>query len=1110
VRLSVTIFWRSTVFAIGLSVVTTYPMAGRQSTDIPDTPQRRWEFFYQQRAYPFPRIPAGAYHAARREAARVWVSAPPPVAGSQWQQIGPERIPIAGQSTGRLSAIAVDPSNSNVIYVGGAQGGVWKTLDGGGSWTPLTDDQCSLAMGSIAIDPVNPGIVYAGTGEQHFSGDSYYGCGVLRSADGGSTWTTLGSSIFQTSTGGASIARVMVDPTTAGSVTTTTVMVASDFGLYRSTNSGSTWTQVLGGTVTDLVMDPVAPSVYYAAALGAGVFRSTNGGVTWDAVSTGLPTTSVGRINLGLAPSNPSTIFASIHNSSTSGLLGIYKTVNSGDFWSALPATAASCSTQCWYDMTLAVHPEGADTVFFGGVHLYKSIDGGNTFTVVTNGIHVDQHILVFDPNDPGVLYAGNDGGVYRTLDGGASWTSLNTNLSLTQFYAGVSLHPTDPLEVLGGTQDNGTVLHTGSPDWGFVLGGDGGYTAIDFENPVTRYAETQWSPGGGFSGPRRSDGSAFNLKVNGINTSDPGLFIPPLVMDPSDPHTLYFGTFRVYRTRNRGENWSVISPNFVSGRVSAIAAADTNVVYAGSSTGEMVATFNGGALWDAISSGLPNRYLSDIAVDRSNPQTAYAAFSGFLTNHVFRTLNGGVSWQSIDGNLPDIPVNAILLDPGNSNRLFLGTDIGVYVSSDGGVSWAPFNQSLPNVAVFDLTYRPETGVLVAATHGRGMFRLQMATPVYLEITPLVHADTAFDGSSTPIPDSATVVVGGTGGSTVAWTATHGSAPWLSLTSSSGFGIGTLTWTRDPVGLAIGSYVDTITVSAPGALGSPVLLIDSLVVMQFVNLAVSPSSRSDSVVAGSVEPIADSAAVEITGTDPLSVIWTATHGAASWTTLNTNGGTGSGPLRWTRNPSGLAPGVYVDTITVTSSGAIGSPARVIDSLTVLAPLAVELSLSAGSDSAFFADTDVHLDSVTVIPTGVGSESAAWTAIGGGAWLSVTTTSGVGQGVLGWQVDPRGLTAGTYVDTIVVAIDGASTQPAMFIHTLRVMEVPITVEAAVAAFLAASGVTPAQEAYLDSRGNDDGVLNLGDLLALLDRLDAAGVTVSIPTGAPDSAATQRRP
>jgi len=195
---------------------------------------------------------------------------------------------------------------------------------------------------------------------------------------------------------------------------------------------------------------------------------------------------------------------------------------------------------------------------------------------------------------------------------------------------------------------------------------------------------------------------------------------------------------------------------------------------------------------------------------------------------------------------------------------------------------------------------------------------------------------------------------------------------------------------------------------------------------------------------------------------------------------------------------------------VTSSGAIGSPARVIDSLTVLAPLAVELSLSAGSDSAFFADTDVHLDSVTVIPTGVGSESAAWTAIGGGAWLSVTTTSGVGQGVLGWQVDPRGLTAGTYVDTIVVAIDGASTQPAMFIHTLRVMEVPITVEAAVAAFLAASGVTPAQEAYLDSRGNDDGVLNLGDLLALLDRLDAAGVTVSIPTGAPFSAATQRRP
>ena len=197
-----------------------------------ENPRRRWEYFYQQRAFPFDRIPAGALQAAREELRRPdLLRSPPPVAGNSWTPIGPEGIPISITSIGRLTAIAVHPTNSNTIYIGGAQGGVWKTTDGGSSWTPLTDNECSLAMGAIAIDPIDPEIIYAGTGEQHFSSDSYYGCGILRSTNGGASWTNLGASVFQTPTGGAQISRILIDATTAGTPSTTTIFVASDFGL---------------------------------------------------------------------------------------------------------------------------------------------------------------------------------------------------------------------------------------------------------------------------------------------------------------------------------------------------------------------------------------------------------------------------------------------------------------------------------------------------------------------------------------------------------------------------------------------------------------------------------------------------------------------------------------------------------------------------------------------------------------------------------------------------------------------------------------------------------------------------------------------------------------
>lgn len=738
------------------------PEATAQPGPPTDRHLQQWQWFYFQRAYPFDRIPAGARQRAREQLAaalRLGLMPQAAISGTQWVSIGPAPIgepefPWANAS-GRVSAIAIHPTDPNIVYIGAAQGGVWKSTDAGASWTPLTDEQCSLAMGALAIDPVNPNIIYAGTGEQHFSGDSYYGCGVLRSIDGGLTWVQLGASVFDldSANGGARISRILIDPVTAGSAHNTTIYVASDLGLYRSTDSGAHFLRVLGpfsdfySPVTDLVMDPTNPRILYGGAAfptsggwaTTGIFKSNDGGTTWVQLTSGLPATGVFRINLAIASSAPQVLYASL--ALTSGGLGIFKTTDGGATWAQLPLSGSvTPNCQCGYDMVLIVDPSNSDTVYFGGVWLYKSLDGGSTWQHITFGdiyIHVDQHALTFD--SLGRLYVGNDGGLYRTGDGGAHGENLNTNLAITQFYPGISLHPTNSSIAFGGTQDNAVLKKSpGSLLWHRVWGGDGGFTAIDFANPNTVYAEAQWTSGGSFIARSDSGGdsfSSFSVKQNGINLTDPAAFIPPLVMDPSDSQTLIFGTNRVYRTTDRAENWSAISPALSFGWFSALAIAPTSsaTIYAGTITGDVWVTTNTGAIWTKISAGLPLRYVTDLAIDPSNPAIAYATISGFFTGHVFLTTNGGGTWQDISGNLPDIPVNAIVIDPVTILRtLYIGTDLGVFRSVNGGVSWERFSAGLPNVAVFDLALNPQTGLLVAATHGRSMFAQGVMLPLSL------------------------------------------------------------------------------------------------------------------------------------------------------------------------------------------------------------------------------------------------------------------------------------------------------------------------------------------------------------------------------------------
>lgn len=725
----------------------------------------RLEYFYRRRAFPYDRIPTGALQRAEGALRARWPAA---VRGrgfvhasgaGGWVSLGPRPI-FSGPAavSGRVTAVAVHPANPSILYLGAAQGGVWRSGDGGATWAPRTDDQCSLAIGALAIDPVDPDIVYAGTGEANLSADSYYGCGVLRSIDGGVTWAQLGAAVFDTPAGGAYIAAIVVDRATAGSAGASVVIVASNSGVWRSTDSGQSWTRVQTGYASALVQDPVTTTLWYTAITFTngirGIYRSGDNGVTWTPATAGFPATDIGRIALAIAPSAPGTLYAAVQDDfdgfgSDGSLLGIFKTTDGALTWNQLTAANASCATQCWYDIVLAVNPADARQLLFGGVALYASTDGGATFVNAGGTIHVDQHALVFA--DAATIYAGNDGGVYRGTLPGPAWESLNNDLALTQFYAGLSLQPGAGPGILGGTQDNGTLEYTGGPSWGEVLGGDGGYTATDGQAPGVVYGETQWVASSGFSGPRRREaaGGQFVLKTSGINIAERGNFIAPLVMDPGDPRVLYFGASTLYRTGNRGELWSPISPPAANGgQVDAIGpASDGLTIYLASSdtaTIDLQVTANLGASWQAATSGLPNRIVTDIQVDPTDPRTAYLVVSGFGTGHVFRTSDGGGAWQDISGGLPDVPGNSILWIP-SRGELYAGTDLGVFVSGDQGVSWAPFIDGLPNVAIFDLVYNIASNTIVAGTHGRGAFGYTLPS------SGVLRGDVSLDGQVTAV-----------------------------------------------------------------------------------------------------------------------------------------------------------------------------------------------------------------------------------------------------------------------------------------------------------------------------------------------------------------------
>ena len=705
--------------------------------------EAREEYFWSQRSYPSRVRPYEAMQRARVAASQMSsasraFSALPAFAGG-WRPLGPLGFFGADNGyfnsgpqmdAGRVTGIAPSASGGPLV-IATASGGVWKSTFG--VWSPLTDAQCALTTGAVSRDPQDENVIYAGTGEYNANSA---GCGVLRSTDGGASWTQLGASTFRFATGGSvSFSRIIVDRPAGGAFGATVLVAATNVAVYRSGDAGASWTNVLAGATASLVQHPTKAGVLFAGNSDAsnagrrGLYRSANNGVSWTALAP-LPVTDgtlIGRIELAVSPAAPDRIYALVANRSNARLLGLFVWDDAASAWTTLAAggvytgdSRGDFGAQGGYDLAIAVDPRDANRVFVAGIRAYRSADGGATFRPMAMEIHCDWHNIVFDPRNPDIMYAGTDGGVFVSADAGDTWTSRNAGLAITQYYPGIAASP-DGSKVMGGSQDNGTHVYSGSPVWNGFTGGDGGYTVINHANPSIIYGEAQWSSNGPYI--IRKDATSSSFRVTGIDKADRGAFIPPLIIDPVTPTTLYFGTHRLYRTTDEGRNWTAISADLTKGsgtiRTIAVARSDPLTIYTGASDGNVQVSRDGGVTFTAVVSGLPVRTATRIVVDPSDATHALVTFSGFGTGHVFETTNAGASWRDIGTGLIDAPANAAVIIPGFG--YMVGTDVGVYLSTDGGTTWQPGPPGLPNVIVQDLIYLPAAKQVIAGTYGRGI-----------------------------------------------------------------------------------------------------------------------------------------------------------------------------------------------------------------------------------------------------------------------------------------------------------------------------------------------------------------------------------------------------
>ncbi|WP_125781585.1 rhombosortase-dependent cadherin domain-containing protein [Pseudoalteromonas rubra] len=705
----------------------------------------------------------------------------------QWEELGP------GNIGGRTRALIIHPTDHDTMYTAGVAGGVWKTTDAGKSWQPMSDLATNLAVTTLTFAPNDPNTIYAGTGEGFFNADALRGDGIFKSTDGGVSWeqleATSGNELFHYTN---KIVFSKNDPATLYAATRGGVQRSKDLGASWETVFVA---EGASAGCTDLTLVDGGDKDVLVTACGSfdtgGIHRSADSGDNWDPV---LVVPKQGRSTIAVAPSDNNIMYALLANIDDHGMEAVYKSEDMGLTWNAtvtrdsaddyskllLSNTVFGLFPQCgygpepqfynqgWYDNIIAVDPVNPDVVWTGGIDTFRSDDGGKTFVPTSIWwfsmdhelyAHADQHTIVFHPAYDGVnnttMFVGNDGGIQRTdnamgerLDlaqvcgasndptGKVNWQTLNNGYAVTQFYHGTVMP--DGTAYFGGTQDNGTLLGEdgGFNEWREITGGDGGWTAVDPTNPNVLFTEYT-----NLSIQKSTDGGeTFADAFNGI-TGDGFPFITRFEMAPSNPQVLWIGGNQLWRTTDQAENWVAGSPVLDSAVYAiGIAPQDENIVAAGTREGYIYINYAAGEAnaeqpWHSFKIGKEDERatISAIAFDPTDAQIAYATVSTFDQAHVWKTTDGGKSWMPIDKNIPNVPATSVAVDPNNAQRVIIGTDLGVFISTDGGENWFADGSGLANTNVAKVTFHGNE--VFAFTHGRSAYKVASATDQHYEIT---------------------------------------------------------------------------------------------------------------------------------------------------------------------------------------------------------------------------------------------------------------------------------------------------------------------------------------------------------------------------------------
>lgn len=711
---------------------------------------KRWEWHMEPRVYPSGDITLPStkqpefqkyldsdfYHA--RNAASINST-------GNWMPLGPTGTVTNGDWAGaaRVNFIRFDPVNNNILWTVSPLGGLWRSTNGGLTWVTGNTDQLPLiGCSDIAIDPLNTQVMYLATGDANGTGSqlTISSTGILRSTDGGITWgnNTLN---WQVSWGRV-IYKLLINP-----MHPDTVFAATSIGLLRTIDGGDNWVSMQVGLFTDIEFKPGNPTIVYACSgvnSNGTFYKSTDGGGSFVPISSGLPLpANVARLEIGVTPADSNYVYVVGVKKSTYDFYGFYRSVDGGDNFILRANTPNILSglpkSQAWYNLSMAVSPIRRDTILVGATNIYRSLDGGLTWTKHSseNGgfipyVHPDHHALEFLPGTDAVYFSGNDGGIFKTTDYGTTWNTFNEGLQIAQIYK-LGTNPVDPYTILTGHQDMGTqTLYGGSWHIFTPNTGDGMECIYGYTQDSIRYLES-------YEGriiQTYNNYPLYNVvcSTNTTGVHAKGNWITPVVMNPLNENTLLVGKAQVWRTVDAGVSFTQIGDVSAGGAnlvALAYAPSDSNFMYAAKSNRLFVST--DGNTFSERTGILPVALASitSIAVCATNPSKVWVTFSGYnTTTKVWYSPDAGLSWSNHSTGLPNLPVNCIVYQHASNDGIYVGTDVGIYFRDNSLASWQPFFTGLPNVDVEELEIAYGIGKIRAATNGRSLWESDLAVAV--------------------------------------------------------------------------------------------------------------------------------------------------------------------------------------------------------------------------------------------------------------------------------------------------------------------------------------------------------------------------------------------